>query len=60
MRMEEVIINAILQIGNSKEFIKSVEPQVCFPGTLQAWQVRRVIRAQELLEEEYRKGEKNE
>jgi hypothetical protein len=44
-------IEAIVELGNSPEVIKLCEPQICFPLTLQAWMVKRILKAEELLKE---------
>jgi hypothetical protein len=45
-------IEAIVELGNSPEVIKLCEPQICFPLTLQAWMVKRTLKALEVLGEE--------
>jgi hypothetical protein len=44
-------IEAIVELGNSPEVIKLCEPQICFPLTLQAWMVKRILEALKLLKE---------
>ncbi len=50
---EDYIIDALLQIGNHKKVMEMCEPQVMQPLQLQEWMVKRVLKAQELLENEW-------
>ena len=47
--MDDVIIQALVEIGNSPKVKKLCEPDVCFPFDLTEEAVIRVLKAQELL-----------
>ena len=51
--IDDTIIEAIVKIGNHPEVIKMCEPQVCFAFELQKWMIRRTLKAQELLQQEW-------
>lgn len=47
--MDDVLIEAILKIGNHPQFMKMIEPQVMQPLQLQRWMVTRTLVALGLL-----------
>ena len=51
--IDDALIEAIVKIGNLKKVIEVCEPQVCFSMDLQGWMVKRTLKAQELLQEEW-------
>jgi hypothetical protein len=53
-------IEAIVELGNSPEVIKLCEPQICFPLTLRAWMVKRILKAEELLKERGKNEERKD
>jgi len=53
--IDDCIIEAIVKIANDANFIKRVEPEVCFPFQVQSWMVKRVILAEGLLRDEHTK-----
>ncbi len=60
--LDDFVIDAVVKIANHPDFIKQVEPNVCFPFQVQGWMVKRVILAEELLIKEFqnRKEKKDE
>jgi hypothetical protein len=52
---DDCIIEAIVKIANHEKVIKELEPHVAFPMKVEAWQVKRILKAQELLQNEWDK-----
>jgi len=50
---DDCIIEAIVKIANHDKVIKDLESHVAFPMKIEAWQVRRILKAQELLQNEW-------
>ncbi len=51
--MIEDYIDALVKIANSVGVIKELESHIAFPMKVETWQVRRILRAQELLQNEW-------
>ena len=58
--IDDVLIESIAQIGNSKRVIEKLEPDMCYHATLDECLIRRVLYAQELLLEVLDKEKKND
>ncbi len=53
--LNDVVIEAIVKIGNQPNFVKMVEPDIFCPLELQKWMVRRTLMVLELFEDELHK-----
>ncbi len=51
--IDDAIIKAIVELGNNPKIMKLCEPNVFCPQEIHEWQVRRVCRVIELLQEAY-------
>ncbi len=51
--IDDVLIDGIVEIGNSPKLIKMVEPQVAFPMKIEAWMVKRIFKVVDLIQEAY-------
>jgi len=51
--MTEDIINALVKIANHKRVKEEMEPNLMWHDNVRDWQVKRILRAQELLQNEW-------
>jgi hypothetical protein len=51
--MNEVIIDGLIKIANLDSVIQDCEPSVCKHFQIETWMVKRILRAQELLQKEW-------
>ena len=46
-------IEALVKIGNLRDVIEECEPSVCYHFQVEDWMVKRILKAQELFEDEW-------
>lgn len=60
MDIDDALIDALVEIANHKKVITVCEPNVMQPLKIERWMILRVLKAQQLFQEEYKEGKRNE